>query len=459
MAISHAMSRRVTQATCCYLGAKLAQVFALAAWAAMAIALNGCAGRPSGNLIAVSTDAPGSNTVEMLVATTRSDDHVLPGIMFNGERGVGLAFADMAISIPPDASRTIGEVQWPQTVPGDPAHDFVTLRADRLNLTQAVAAFDQRLRTTGPRHVLLFVHGYNTRYEEAVYRFAQIVHDAGAPVAPVLFTWPSRGELLDYAYDRESAVYSRDALESVLQEMVTDPNVGSISILAHSMGNLVAVEALRQMAIRNRRISPKISDIMLAAPDIDVDVFRRQIAEIEASDKSPPITVFVSQDDRALEISRRIAGDEPRLGAIDPSVEPYHTILQQANVNVVDLSKVTSDDFANHGKFAQSEVVKSIGMRLASRQRMNDAGQTFAERFGEVTQGTAQMVAKTATFAMSAPMAMVDSGTRETLEEQAASLGVTTMDAARSPMGTIASVSGVDGASIIPRGRRGGASH
>ncbi len=139
--------------------------------------------------------------------------------MFSGERAPGLAFADIAVSIPPDSVRKIGEVQWPSTPPGDPARDFVTVRADRLDLKQAVAAFNGRLLKLKPsdRHVLLFVHGYNTRFEEAVYRFAQIAHDAGAPVVPVLFTWPSRGRLFDYVYDRESATYSRDALEALLQ--------------------------------------------------------------------------------------------------------------------------------------------------------------------------------------------------------------------------------------------------
>jgi esterase/lipase superfamily enzyme len=362
--------------------------------------------------------------------------------MFNGERGIGLRFADMAISIPPDESRKIGEVQWPSSTPGDPAHDFVTLRADRLDLKQAVAAFDQRLRRSPPRHVLLFVHGYNTRFEEAVYRFAQIVHDAGAPVVPVLFTWPSRGNLFDYVYDRDSATYSRDALEAVLQAMVKDPEVGSISILAHSMGNFVAVEALRQMAIRNHAVSPKIRDIMLAAPDIDVDVFRREIAEIEASDKSPPITLFVSQDDHALDLSRRIAGDEPRLGAVDPNVEPYRTILEKARVNVVDLTKIGSDDLVNHGKFAQSEVVKAIGLRLASGQPLNDAKQTFAERFGDIAQGAAQTMGKAATLVVSAPAAIVDPGTRETLGDQAASFGATAADAVRAPVGAVTSASG-----------------
>ena len=415
----------------------LNKVFASAAAFAL-FALGGCAGRPSGNLIPVSASAPGARSVDMLVATTRAEDLAPAGIMFSGERGRGLAFADIVVSIPPDAARKVGEVQWPSSAPGDPAHDFVTLRADRLDLREAKAAFDQRIRALPKRHVLLFVHGYNTRFEEAVYRLAQIAHDSDAPVVPVLFTWPSRGKLLDYVYDRESATYSRDALESVLQEMAKDPNVESISILAHSMGNFVAVEALRQMAIRNRGLPPKIKDIMLAAPDIDVDVFRREIAEIEASDKSPPVTLFVSQDDRALAFSRRLAGDEPRLGAIDPNVEPYRSILEEAHVQVVDLTKVKSDDSVNHGKFAQSEVVKAIGARLAAGQTLNDGRQTMGESFGGIAEGAAATVGKAATLVVSAPVAMVDPATRETLGDQAASLGGAAADMMRAPVSAVA---------------------
>jgi esterase/lipase superfamily enzyme len=414
-------------------GGILTSGFAHAATAIIVFALLGCAGRPSGNLIAVSSSAPGASSVDMLVATTRSDDAVPAGVMFSGERGHGLAFADIAVSIPPDSARKIGEVQWPAAVPGDPAHDFVTLRADRLDLKQAIAAFDQRLRTGPTRHVLLFVHGYNTRFEEAVYRFAQIAHDAGAPVVPVLFTWPSRGKLFDYVYDRESATYSRDALEVVLQAMVKDANVGSISILAHSMGNFVAIEAIRQMAIRNRALSPKIKDIMLAAPDIDVDVFRRDVAEIEASARSVPITLFVSQDDHALDLSRRLAGDEPRLGAVDPHAEPYRSMLDKAHVNVVDLTALTSDDPLNHGKFSQSEVVKAIGLRLASGQKLNDSRQTLGERFGGIVEGATDTVGKAATLAVSAPAAIFDPDTRDTLEDQAASFSAAAGRAIQSP--------------------------
>ena len=422
----------------------LGKTIVWAAAALVALGLSGCAGRPTGNLVVVSASAPGASIVDMFVATTRADVSDPPGVMFNGERAPGLAFADIAVSIPPDSVRKIGEVEWPSTPPGDPARDFVTVRADRLDLKQAVAAFNGRLLKLKPsdRHVLLFVHGYNTRFEEAVYRFAQIAHDAGAPVVPVLFTWPSRGKLFDYVYDRESATYSRDALESLLQQMVKNPNVTEISVLAHSMGNFVTVEAIRQMAIRNHGMSPKIKDIMLASPDIDFDVFRRQIAEIEASDKSPPVTLFVSRDDRALAASSLLAGSEPRLGLIDPHAEPYKAILEQARVNVVDLSAIKSDDATNHSKFAQSGVVTAIGQRLAAGQTLTDARTTLGERIGGVAQSAAGTLGQAATLAVSAPLAVVDPNTRETLEDQAVSLGTSAKSTIASPLTAATSGSG-----------------
>ena len=117
--------------------------------------------------------------------------------MFGGARGRGLDFADIVVSVPPEGPRKPGEVEWPSRPPGDPEHDFVTLRADRMDLVQAKAAFNARVARTPGCKVLVFVHGYNTRFEEAVYRFAQIVHDAHVDVAPVLFTWPSGGNAID----------------------------------------------------------------------------------------------------------------------------------------------------------------------------------------------------------------------------------------------------------------------
>jgi esterase/lipase superfamily enzyme len=362
----------------------------------LALALTACANRPEGNLVAVEAPAPGASKVEMLVATTRAPVDQPPGVMFGGERGQGLRFADIAVSIPPDAVRKIGDIQWPRSPPGDPRRDFVTLHADRIDLAQVQALFHQRIAANPRHHALVFVHGYNTRFEEAVYRFAQIAHDSGTDVVPVLFTWPSRGRALAYLYDRESANYSRDGLEAVLQALAKDPKVSEISILAHSLGNYVAVEALRQMAIRNKGLPDKIANVMLASPDIDVDVFRREIAEIERSHKPPPVTLFVSQDDKALGLSKLIAGDEPRLGAVDPTAEPYRGILEKAHVRVVDLTAVQADDPENHGKFASADVVRAIGARLASGQPLGDATYNIGEAVGVIAVGATSAVGKAA---------------------------------------------------------------
>ncbi len=379
---------------------------------AAALALAACANRPVGNLIAVEARAPGASEVDLLVATTRAPVDQPPGVMFGGERGRGLRFADIAVSIPPDSVRKIGEVQWPQSPPGDPARDFVTMRAQEIDLPQAKAIFHRRIAAGRGHHALVFVHGYNTRFEEAVYRFAQIAHDSGADVTPVLFTWPSRGKALEYFYDRESANYSRDGLEALLQALADDPKVSEVSVLAHSLGNYVAVEALRQMAIRDHGLPAKIRNVMLASPDIDVDVFRRQIAEIEQGAKAPPFTLFVSQDDKALGLSKLIAGDEPRLGAVDPTAEPYRDILAQANVHVVDLTAVAADDPANHSKFASADVVRAIGGRLAAGQALSDAKSNLGETLGAITINATSAVGKAAAKVATAPFDVVDPATK-----------------------------------------------
>lgn len=400
---------------------------------ALALTLAACAGRPDGVLAPAGAIAlpAGAHRIDMLVATTRSPRGAKPGEMFTGERGSALAFADISISIPPDSRREIGEVQWPSVAPGDPARDFVTLSADQVDMKTALARFDRRIARTPGRRVLVFVHGFNTRFEEAVYRFAQIVHDSGADVLPVLFTWPSRGQLLAYGYDRESANYSRSALEAVLQHLAQDRSVGEITVLAHSMGNWVALEALHQMAIRHGRVAPKIANIVLAAPDVDFDVFREDIDGMGAN--RPPITLFVSRDDKALAVSRRLWGDIARAGSINPAVEPYRSELEKERIVTVDLSDIKTDDSLNHTKFAQSpEIVRLIGRRLAAGQTLTDSRSGLGEKIGVAAVGAASTVGAAAGVALSVPIAVVDPQTRATLGERIRGVGTDVGDTLRS---------------------------
>ncbi|MCW0182454.1 MAG: alpha/beta hydrolase [Zavarzinia sp.] len=379
----------------------------------LAVGLAGCGGRPEGVLTPIASGVPvvpGAHVVDMVVATTRARD-ARPGEMYNGERALGLTFADIAVSIPPDSGRKVGEVQWPSQLPPNPAKEFATLKA--VDIDPAAAAKQVQLEAAKykPRRVLVFVHGYNNRFDDAVYRFAQIMHDSHAPAAPVLFTWPSRASLLAYGYDRESANYSRDALENVLTFLARDPKIDEVSILAHSMGNWVTMEALRQMAIRNGHIPKKIANVMLAAPAVAADVFRTQMLAI--GEPRPHFTLFVSTDDKALAMSRRIWGSSDRLGEIDPDKEPYKSRLAQADLEVVNMSKIQTGDRLGHGKFAESpQMVQLIGTRLVEGQPVNDGKVGLGDRIGQIATGTGAAVGAAAGLIITAPVAIVDSDTR-----------------------------------------------
>jgi len=319
----------------------LANVLGTGAILGLTLLVGACAGRPSqGVLIPTAVAAEGTSRVPILAVTTRQRSTTDPGEMFTGARAVEVSYAAVTISIPPDGSRQAGDVQWPQSLPGDPSRDFVTVSADYLDKQAFVSAISAATKRTGPRNVFLFVHGFNNRFDDAVYRFAQIVHDAKAPGIPVLFTWPSLGEerLRAYTYDRESANYSRDALEQLLDLLSSNPNVKGINIVAHSMGNWVTLEALRARSIRFGRIGDKVKNVMLVAADVDVDVFRTQIQRMGAA--RPRFSLFVSQKDEALKFSEFIWDGVPRVGQVDPNQEPYSTEFEKQKIAVFDLTSL-----------------------------------------------------------------------------------------------------------------------
>lgn len=246
---------------------------------------------------------------------------------------------------------------------------------------------------------------------------------------PVLFTWPSRGSVWAYGYDLESTNYSRNALETLLRTLARNSSVGEITILAHSMGNLLTLEALRQMAIRDRRVAVKICNVILAAPDVDFDVFNTQIAEMGAL--RPHFTLFVSRDDRALQVSRRIWGDKDRLGAIDVTQEPYAAQLARSRVTAIDLTQVESIGQLNHTKFAGSQVVQLIGRRLAAGQTINDYKVGIGDHIANVTVGAATTAGSAAGLLISAPIAVIDPETRRTYGNRFDAFGNALVDTAK----------------------------
>ncbi|AXA38633.1 hypothetical protein DLJ82_1027 [Rhizobium leguminosarum] len=295
------------------------------------------------------------------------------------------------------------------------------MKADEITRDDAKKWLSASVRKSHDRSVLVFIHGFNNRFEDSVYRFAQIVKDSGVHSAPVLVTWPSRGSLLAYGYDRESTNYTRNALEMLFQYLARDPEVKEVSILAHSMGNWLALEALRQMAIRNGRLPAKFENVMLASPDVDVDVFRQQI--VDMGKQHPQFTLFVSRDDRALAVSRRVWGDVARLGAIDPEQAPFKKELADSQITVIDLTKVKAGDRLNHGKFAESpEVVQLIGARISDGQTLTDSKVGLGDKILAATTSTAAAAGSAAGLILAAPVAVVDADTRDNYAGQVSGL-------------------------------------
>jgi esterase/lipase superfamily enzyme len=351
--------------------------FAAAAGLALVLLCCSCASRPlQGVLVPNAQSADGATRVPILVATTRERSVRDPGELFSTDRAPNASYASIVVSIPPDSTRKVGEVQWPLSLPGDPQRDFVTVSADYLGDQSFSSALTAEVKQTRRSKVLVFVHGFNNRFDEAVYRLAQIVHDSNAPAIPVLFSWPSRGDvrLVAYTSDRESASSSSGALEKLLDTISQNPNVKEITVLAHSMGCGLTLEALRARAIRSGSVGDKIKNVLLVAPDVSVDVFPTEIQQM--GNQRPRVALFVSQDDPALKLSRMISGGIQRVGDINPDEEPYRSEFQRLGIMVFDLSHLQGD--AHSRAFEDiTSVMGMIEQRLAAGQQLassSDAG-------------------------------------------------------------------------------------
>jgi esterase/lipase superfamily enzyme len=361
---------------------------------------------------------PGASRQPILLATTRRP-HADAKVGFGTRRADHLNFAGFVMSVPPDHQP--GKVAWPRAIPPDAATQLCVLDWKRLDR----AAFSSELnKAVGPerRQVLLMVHGYNMSFAHTLLRSTQILHDSGLQVAPVVFSWASRGKLSGYGYDRESAAMARDGFEELLRHLHEDPQVESVSILAHSMGCWLTMETLRQMGIARRGGTGKIRDIVLAAPDINPEEFRAQwqrAREAMTPGKLPRITIYASADDMALKTSAKVWGDDKRLGLLSPGEPDFPAWMDEHGVTVIDMTQLRAGDPVSHTKYATSPgVPREIGKLIASGQLdatgRPGVGEQLARGATRLTGAAATTIAGVAT----APLAVTTTAGRERLGDR-----------------------------------------
>ena len=303
--------------------------------------------------------------IQIFVASTRKG----PQANGNEANPDGTArFSLATISVPP--GHEPGIVERPSFGSATAKRDFVALSRRNLDDDDAFSeevASHVSGRIGSNRDILLFVHGFNNGYDEARFRLTQIVYDGRFGGVPVLFTWASKNSLFAYGSDRETAAASRDALEKLMLRLAATPGVGKVHVLAHSMGAWLAMEALRENAIAGHPdLDGHLGEVMLASPDIDLGVFRQQVARLG---EQAHISVFVAHNDRALSLSSALANDRQRVGALDPTKAEDKAAIEQLGVKVYDTSG-DSTDFIGHANYANApDIVRSIGAELGATRK------------------------------------------------------------------------------------------
>jgi esterase/lipase superfamily enzyme len=288
----------------------------------------------------------------LLVATTRmpvGDPIQKP--WFGGQRGQGLVFAKTHM-MRPDRS-IVGRVT--SVVTGD----WNVGAVDSVERTNAAQAFAQ---ATLGEDTLLYIHGYRESFESAAINSTQLSDGIRFSGATALFTWPSAASTFSYVSDRESAMWSRDALEDLLTAVAQSPSGGKIHIVAHSMGTLLTLETLRMLrGSGGESAMSRIGAVVLAAPDIDFDLFTRSVERLGPDARK--ITVISATNDRALAISSRIAGGVVRAGAAE------RERLEALGVRVADASEF-GGGIINHDLFLSNQEVQQVVKRAIERERM-----------------------------------------------------------------------------------------
>lgn len=380
--------------------------------------LGGCAARPGPELFASLPTTPAATAapkrpVTMTVATDRAPDPAQAG-NFTKARAQVLSIGRYELSIPPGHKAT--NIEWTRAHAGDAAKCFSvvsyapqpadyfrqaagldagapspaalavepaaakpaaatsaepTAKGADVASAKATASHDApptKPADDGREDVVIFVHGYNTNYAESVLRMAQLLADNPFKGEAVLFAWPSDGELSGYVADKDAATFARDHLVKLLVEIAANPHYRQITLTAHSMGCWLTMEALRQLRLTGRdKVLARLGPVILAAPDIDLDVFSAQAGAVGRME--PPLTILASPDDRALEFSDRLGGDRARLGGLDVRDPRIQQLAQDYGIRIIDISGSAATDSLNHDRYIGATAALKAAM--AARKPQN----------------------------------------------------------------------------------------
>ena len=304
------------------------------------------------------------NVVSILYGTDRAERLSTEGFDYSGERASRLELGEARVSVPkshvPGRLERPGDILFVVRRPEDPAKHFVLAGPPRLLSESQFAAEAKALATRGA--ALLYLHGYNQTFDFGLYRTAQLAYDFQIKGPVFYYSFPSRADPRQYIYDVNSDEQAVPYLEHYLNVIFQEAGVRQIDIIAHSRGNDLLLRTLNVMSLSHELPAQCCGELILASPDVDRDLARNIVPLILPHFNTT--TLYVNDKDRALWISKTIAGRIPRLGELQENKAPV--IL--AGMDSIDASaaKQAFFDF-DHDEYVDDSILLKDIERLVER--------------------------------------------------------------------------------------------
>ena len=325
------------------------------------------------------TTAPTYALVKVFYATDRATLKGLGSmsVSFSGEPADELQLGMCTVSVPRD--HRMGELEGPSILRlefhQDPAKHIVLVDTTVEQIGSFFRSVSDRAMHSKLKEAFVFVHGFNTDFESAARRTAQLAYDLAFEGAPILYSWPSQGSLLGYNKDLRNAELSVSHFQDFLSRLASQPGIERVHVIAHSLGNRVVVQALASQADAHRRIH--IQQVALVAPDIDAQQFRLLAAALKQD--AGRVTLYASSKDKALKASELVQG-YPRAGEGEPN------LVVIPGIDTIDASAVDTSGLAwSHSYFADN---RSILSDLFYLMRGNSAGERACLRARQRADGS-----------------------------------------------------------------------
>lgn len=289
----------------------------------------------------------GYSTVRIYYATDRArTGEALPAKVYGGERG-DLELGTATVSIP--ETHKPGRIEtpsiWTFDFREDPERHVVLLSVTPTADEEVFAQMRAQVAETGKAEAFVFVHGFNVPFHEAAQRTAQMAYDMNFDGLPILYSWPSRSSLLAYIADTAVVNLSGRRLSRFLEDVVAKSGAQRVHLIAHSMGNRALTDALELFALRHEGAQPAFDQVLFTAPDLDAGLFAEMMKTIRVTARR--ITLYASNKDWALAVSRRLHGDSPRAG------QGGRGILHVADVDSIDMTEI-GEDMLKHSYYANN---------------------------------------------------------------------------------------------------------